>query len=153
MGKSYLITGASSGIGAATALQLTGSKEASKLTLVARNKENLEEVARKCREIDAAVEVFVLPKDLSVVKQCEEAVEEAAQKMGRLDVLISNHGGSKSAQVRELSTESFEHCLKLNLTSHFVLTKHAIPHLEKTKVSRVLLTCSTCRPVCVCVYF
>jgi NADP-dependent 3-hydroxy acid dehydrogenase YdfG len=72
-GKIVLITGASSGIGAGTATHFASLH--CKLSLVARNLDNLNKVAEECREAGAE-EVIVLSKDLSVTEQCVAAVEE-----------------------------------------------------------------------------
>ena len=75
-GKVVLITGASSGIGAGTAVHFAGLK--CRLSLVARNLENLNKVAEDCRKAGAQ-EVIVISKDLSVTEECVAAVEETVK--------------------------------------------------------------------------
>ena len=130
--KVVLITGASSGIGAGTALHFAaiGYKN---LALVARQTEELEKVAKACRG-KGAPKVLTLTKDLSMPEQCQEVIEETVKEFGgRLDVLISNAGILRKGTVRELSFEDFEMAMRVNLTASFLLTKYALPHLEKTK--------------------
>lgn len=135
MGKCFIITGGSSGIGEATALEFSKSKEFSKLVLVARNKDKLANVADQCRKINSSIEIFTLSKDLSDLQQCEEAIKESVEMMGSLDGLIGNHGFSQLSPVRDMDIQNFQNMIQLNFISNFVLTKYALPHLEKTKVS------------------
>ena len=58
-----------------------------------------------------------------------------------LDILIGNAGGAnKLANVRDFTAEDFRWTMDLNLTANFVLTKHALPHLEKTKGNIVYIS-------------
>ena len=72
-GKVVLITGASSGIGAATAIEF--AQKGCRLALVARNTEKLEKVKLECQEAGAA-EVIILPHDLSTLEHCDLALNE-----------------------------------------------------------------------------
>ncbi len=78
-GKVVLVTGASSGIGAGTAEHLASL--GCRLALVARNRERLEAVARRCAELGAP-ETFVAPHDLAKAEECVRAVEETVAKFG-----------------------------------------------------------------------
>ena len=78
-GKVILITGASSGIGAGTAVAF--AKLGCKLSLVARNEAKLKEVSAKCTEAGAE-EVFIAPHDLGNAEECVKAVEETVAKFG-----------------------------------------------------------------------
>ena len=80
-GKAILVTGASSGIGAGIAAHLASF--GTRLALVARNKEALEEVKKVCLAAGAR-EVITLSYDLGEVKNCELAVEETVQKFRRI---------------------------------------------------------------------
>ena len=71
--KVVLITGASSGIGAATAIEF--AQKGCRLALVARNTEKLEKVKLECQEAGAA-EVIILPHDLSTLEHCDLALNE-----------------------------------------------------------------------------
>ena len=75
-GKVVLVTGASSGIGAGTAVHLASL--GCKIALVARNKVKLEEVAAQCREAGSQ-EVLVCPHDLAMEQECISAVEETVK--------------------------------------------------------------------------
>jgi len=129
-GKVVLITGASSGIGAGTAVHFANL--GARLSLVARNKEKLEEVAAKCREAGAS-EVFVSPQDLSIEAQCVSAVAETVKHFGGLDVLVNSAGILQTGGVLQLSSEDYDRCMNINTRTAFLLTKESMPHLIKSK--------------------
>ena len=88
--KVVLITGSSSGIGAAIAVHLSkiGYK---KLALVARRKDRLEEVRKECLE-NGANYVLILVKDLENLKTAEEVIKETIDHFKSLDIVVSNAG-------------------------------------------------------------
>ncbi len=134
MGRNFVITGGNSGIGAATAIQLCKSGEAAKLSLIARNEEKLKKVSEECKALNDNVQIFTFAKDLTNDAQCEEAINGAAEAMTSIDVLVSNAGTTFGFMTAEdMNVEKFRKCLDINLTSHVVLTKAALPHLKKTK--------------------
>lgn len=80
-GKVVLITGASSGIGAGTAIHLASL--GCKISLVARDKSRLDAVAGQCREAGAdAKDLLVCPHDVAIHHQCVQAVQETVQNFG-----------------------------------------------------------------------
>ena len=60
-------------------------------------------------------------------------IQETVNEFGRLDVLIGNAGVGHSGQVADISLEDWDANFGVNLTANFILTKHALPHLRKTK--------------------
>src|SRR5512137_1275256 len=83
-----IITGASSGIGQALALQLAG--QGAKVVLAARRADRLEQVAVECRQ--AGGEALVVPTDVTDEAQCRALVEKTIERFGRLDMLVNNAG-------------------------------------------------------------
>ncbi|XP_075255350.1 dehydrogenase/reductase SDR family member 7-like [Convolutriloba macropyga] len=86
------ITGASSGIGEQLAYEL--SRCGSSLVLSARNKEQLERVADKCKELKCA-ECMVLPFDILSTDQHQSCLDSIVDKFGRVDILVNNAGRSQ----------------------------------------------------------
>jgi len=129
-GKVVLLTGASSGIGAGTALHF--AKLGAKLALVARNKEKLEQVANSCKEAGSP-QVFICPRDLSVEAECVAAVQQAVQHFGELDVLVNSAGILVTGSIETLSGEDYDRTMNINTRAAFVLTQQAVPHLIKNK--------------------
>ena len=131
-GKVAIITGASTGLGAASAIELA-AKGFTYLSLIARDEAKLSETKAACLEAGAA-KVLVLPKDLSKpVDVCIDIVEKTIQEFGRLDVLVNNAGVSLVKSARDIEPEDIDNLLSINLKAAMLLTKHALPHLEETK--------------------
>ncbi|XP_077967747.1 putative oxidoreductase SSP0419 [Styela clava] len=87
-GKVVIITGASSGIGAATAIEL--SKGGAKLTICGRSKERLSETAKTCKENGA--KVLEIVGDLLEFEHLEHIINKTVEKFSTIDVLINNAG-------------------------------------------------------------
>lgn len=113
-----LITGGSSGIGAAICQAFVA--EGDQVVLAQR------------RQIDADG-VHSIAADLSDAAQCQALIESTINQFSRLDVLINNAGMMKESPVSETSLEDWHDTLALNLTAPFVLTKYAFPHLAESK--------------------
>lgn len=97
--KVTVITGASSGIGAAIATHFA-SLGYKKLVLVARRKERLDQVKEECLK-NGATDVLLLEKDLSKPKEsCESIVEATITEFGQLDILICNAGRGEPMSAR-----------------------------------------------------
>lgn len=125
-----LITGASSGIGRAMALQLAAS--GARLVLSARSADALERVAVECRE--AGAEAFVVVADVSVLADCERLIREGVARYGRLDTLINNAGISMRARFDEVTDPLlFDTIMRVNYLGAAWCTFYAIPHLVKSR--------------------
>ncbi|RWL18092.1 SDR family NAD(P)-dependent oxidoreductase [Mesorhizobium sp.] len=118
-----LITGASSGIGAATAAMLARTD---RVAIVGRRAEKLGSIARETG-------VMPLAADITDPAECERIVEQTIAAFGRLDGLVLNAGVSRSARLADMPLDEWEFVIRTNLTSAFLVAKAAIPHLLKTK--------------------
>ena len=99
--KVVLITGASSGIGAALAAVLADQHSGISLVLASRNQSLLETVAVKCRQHKATV--LIVPTDLSQPAQVQSLAQQAIEHYGRLDILINNAGYGQMGAVELIS--------------------------------------------------
>ncbi|MGX1855522.1 SDR family oxidoreductase [Streptomyces sp. NPDC055299] len=120
-----LVTGASSGMGAATARAL--ARQGAALALVARRTERLEELADAIR--DQGGSCLALTADLSDTTQARRAVEEAASHFGRLDVLVNSAGYVALGAVEESNPDDLERMVDLNFTTVLHTSQAALPHL------------------------
>ncbi|GAA0424555.1 SDR family NAD(P)-dependent oxidoreductase [Streptomyces luteireticuli] len=124
-GCAVLVTGASSGIGAATARAL--AREGASLALVARRAGRLEELADAIRGYGGTC--VVVPADLGDQAQARQAVDEAARRLGRLDVLVNSAGHVARGAVEEGDPEEWRRMVDLNLTAVLHTSQAALPHL------------------------
>lgn len=130
-----IITGASDGIGAEIARQLSQQWGAQlQLALAARDREKLEAVALSCRHAQA--QVLVIPTDVGDATQCRALVAQCVQAWGGLDVLINNAGVSAHAMLSDVSTEHlqwYEDLMRVNLWGTVWCTHAALPHLKASR--------------------
>jgi short-subunit dehydrogenase len=138
-GKTVVITGASRGIGAE--LARTFAKEQAKLILVARSKGDLDKVAEECRKLGAP-EVNVFPCDLTKNDDIKSFSEAATKSMG-LDVVILNAGRSQGCTFEEIQdVDQIDHMMKLNATGVFITLHYLLPHVYKSRHSRIVVISS-----------
>jgi NADP-dependent 3-hydroxy acid dehydrogenase YdfG len=124
-GTVALVTGASSGIGAATAVSLAGL--GAKVALVARRTDRLNEVAARLRADGATA--AVITADVTSQSDADKAVAEAASELGRLDVLVNNAGVMLLGPVIDAPVEEWERMVQINLLGLLYCTHAALPHL------------------------
>ena len=130
-GKVVLITGASSGIGAATAIHL--SNLGACLSITGRNVENLQKVAEQCK----GPKPFVVPGELTNEADTKNILETTIKHYGKLNVLVNNAGILESGSIENTSLEQFDRVFNLNVRSMYHLTMLAVPHLVESKGSIV----------------
>ena len=124
-GTAALVTGASSGIGAATAAALAG--EGAAVSLVARRRERLEALAESMRVGGGAAEV--IEADVTSRPEAEAAVAKTVERFGRLDIVINNAGVMLLGPVVDAPIEEWERMVDLNLKGLLYVSHAAIPHL------------------------
>jgi short-subunit dehydrogenase len=125
-----IITGASSGIGRAMALQLAG--QGAKLVLAARRVDLLERVAAECRQL--GTEALPVQTDISDEAQCRSLVERTIEKFGRLDLLVNNAGLAVIAIFEDLpDLHLFKHTMDVNFYGNVYCCYYAIPYLKRTR--------------------
>lgn len=128
-GRVALVTGASSGIGKATARRLAGAGAA--VALVARSGDKLAELAA---EIEGrGGRALAVTADLAVEADAERAVADTVGTLGGLDVLVNAAGIIGSGTIETTGLDAFDRMMNVNLRSLFYLTKLAVPHLVARK--------------------
>jgi 7-alpha-hydroxysteroid dehydrogenase len=124
-GKVAVVTGAGRGIGAATAR--TYAEAGADLVLAARTKEQLDAVAEEIRGMGRRA--LVIPCDVNENEAVEDIVAQAMAEFGRIDVVVNNAGGSMPRPLMDTSPGYLERAFHFNVTTAFVLTKAAAPHM------------------------
>ena len=134
-GKVVLITGASSGIGAATAGALAES--GCKLALAARRKDRLEALA-----VGLATETLSLEADVTRAEDVTRMVERTAQHFGQIDVLFANAGVYIPGEVAEGDPDAWAQLMDVNIDGVLRSVRAVLPHMMAQKAGDILVTSS-----------
>jgi len=139
-GRTALITGAGSGIGRAAALKLAG--EGANIALFDLIDERTRSTEQHINEVihghSRAFDV-----DVSDPARVEQAVKEAVDLFGGIDIVFANAGiNGVLAPVDELSFEDWEKTLSINLSGTFLTVKHTVPHLKQRGGGSIIITSS-----------
>ncbi|MDX2098088.1 MAG: SDR family oxidoreductase [Leptolyngbyaceae cyanobacterium bins.59] len=131
-----LITGASTGIGAALAQTLAQHYMGIRLVLAARSKTQLETIADTCRK--AGAEVLVVPIDLSDVEQAQSLADKSLQQFGHVDVLVNNAGYGQMGPVELVPITSAQRQFQVNILGPLALAQALIPAMRDQGGGRII---------------
>lgn len=133
-----VVTGASSGIGRATAHAF--AREGARVVLGARRKEELELAAAKMRH--GGREARVVPCNVVVPQQVARLVDAAVSRWDRLDVVVANAGVGLMAPVAEMSREDFRHVLDVNVMGVFNTIQASLPKMLEQGSGTIVIVSS-----------
>lgn len=122
-----VITGASSGIGRATALEF--AKQGAVLFLIARRKEALDDLAQECIALGATPRVF--PLDITDEEAVKTVAKAAVEEFGRIDVWINNAGVSLFGRFEELPSKDIRRLLEVNLFGYLHGAHAVLPYFRE----------------------
>jgi NAD(P)-dependent dehydrogenase (short-subunit alcohol dehydrogenase family) len=125
-GRCALVTGGTAGIGRAVAQRL--ASEGASVVIVGRDQARGDSAAAKLRE--AGLDVSFVSGDVADADDCRRIVHVAAERLGRLDVLVNNAAIMAVGSVEDTSDETWDLVLRTNLTSVFRVSREAIPQLR-----------------------
>jgi NADP-dependent 3-hydroxy acid dehydrogenase YdfG len=131
-----IVTGASSGIGEATAHAFAA--EGANVALAARSEGVLKDIAADLKE-EYGAETLVVPTDVRDETAVDDLVAETVETFGGLDVLVNNAGLGRGGEVADLSTEDYRAMMDTNVDGVFYATRAALPHLEASKGNLVFV--------------
>lgn len=135
-GKVVIVTGASSGIGEATARRL--AREGCRLVLVARRAERLQVVAEGLAE-DHGVEALAFPADVARPETAEMVVEQAKASFGRVDVLVNNAGIGRLGWLERLDPEDdIRYQVEVNLLGAIWMARAALPVMQAQRGGHII---------------
>jgi ribitol 2-dehydrogenase len=134
-GKSVLVTGASSGIGRASARAF--AKEGMRVAVSARSTDRLRELVK-----ELGPDAIMLPADLTSAAETDELIRQAIAKFGRLDVLFANAGVYIAGQVADGDPAEWDKLLALNVGSVFRSINRVIPHMRANGGGDILVSSS-----------
>lgn len=122
-----LITGASSGMGEATAIRL--AREGDKIVLAARRQDRLEQVAQRVRE--AGGEPLVCATDVGQLESIQAMVRRTAETFGGIDVVFNNAGVMRVGPIETLSHADIEETIRVNVLGAIRVVKEVTPILKQ----------------------
>jgi ribitol 2-dehydrogenase len=134
-GKSVLVTGASSGIGRASAKAF--AREGMKVAVSARSTDRLLELLK-----ELGPEAIMLPADLTSPAETDDLIHQAIAKLGKLDVLFANAGVYIAGQVADGDPAEWDKLLALNVGSVFRSINRVIPHMRANGGGDILVSSS-----------
>lgn len=137
-----VVTGAGRGIGRAIATVF--ARAGCKVLIATRGREAGESVAAEIAGEGGTAVLHVC--DLAEPDACREAVEAAASGFGRLDIVVHNAGVYPICSLADMTTDTLDHTLGVNLKAAFWLTQAALPWLKQAPHPRILVTSSVTGP-------
>lgn len=127
--KVAIVTGASSGIGRATAALF--AKKGAQVVAFGRNESELNSLREETR--DAPGSIKVLLGDITETSQVDRLVSDTVDTFGRIDVLVNSAGIIKTGSIESTTLDEWDKMMNINLRSLFYLMQRCVPHLEAVK--------------------
>jgi len=139
MDKTALVTGASGGMGRATALAMAA--EGAKVSLVARREEKLQEVANKITDMGGRAQVIVA--DFQDESQVANAVTQAAEHWGgQLDILINSAGVARQSNLSDGEIQDWKDMWQINVLALAIACRTALPYMTAEQGGHIINLCS-----------
>jgi 3-oxoacyl-[acyl-carrier protein] reductase len=141
-GKAAVITGGSRGIGAAT-VKLFAQAGADVVFSYNRSREAAAQVEQEARKHGTRVEM--LKADLSRMADAKKLIQFAADRLGRLDILVANAGiwNVEDLPIEKLSEREWDEMMRVNLKSIYAVAHYAAPHMIAQRSGRIIAISST----------
>jgi 3-oxoacyl-[acyl-carrier protein] reductase len=134
-GKVALVAGASQGMGRAAALGF--AREGASVAICARGETPLNEAAQMIRQ-ETGGDVLVMAADMTKAEDIQRFVNGAAERFGRLDVIVNNAGGPPPGEFMRFTDEDWLNAFNLSFMSTMRMTRAAVPHMRKVGGGRVI---------------
>lgn len=123
-----IVTGASSGIGKATALAF--AKSGIEVALVSRSVTKLKAVAAEIEALGTQTQAKIYPVDLAIIEQVQQQIAEITNHFGSIDILVNNAGMGYTNFLKDTSLEDWQKVIDLNLTSVFQCIQGVLPQMR-----------------------
>lgn len=136
-----IITGASSGIGRATAIEIAKRDDYSNLVLIARSEKNLQETIELIGETEKVVEAICF--DMGETNKIEALIDGIYEKYGSIDVLINCAGYTEPTALLDTTLENFEKTYTVNVFSVFMLIKECVKYMKHNGYGKIINVAST----------
>ena len=130
-GKVAIVTGGGTGIGKGIARAFAA--EGARVVIASRSEQTLNEVAGELGD-----QVLAMPTDLKVESQIATLFKRTIAEMGQLDILVNNSGVFEGGPIEELSLETWQHVIDVNLTGVFLCTREAMKIMKPAGGGRII---------------
>lgn len=134
--KVVVVTGASSGIGEALVNELTS--HGARVVAAARNTAKLQQMQKSLAK--KGQEMLAVPTDVSIESDCQNLIQAAIDKYGKIDVLINNAGISMRALFEDVELDVLRRVMDVNFWGTAYCSKYALPYLQATQGSLVAVS-------------
>jgi short-subunit dehydrogenase len=140
-GKVIIVTGASSGIGEATARQF--GRDGAKVVLAARRVDRLQSLAQEIAAMGMGAETLVVQADLSKLEDIQSLINQTLDKYGRIDVLVNNAGFGRLDWLEKLDPiKDIQAQFDVNVLGVIQTTRQALPVMMKQRSGHIINMCS-----------
>lgn len=132
--KVAIVTGASSGIGRATAQSL--AKKGVRVVLGARRRDRLDELASEIQSVGGQALSFVT--DVAQRQSCEDLIRYTIEQWGRIDILVNNAGLMPLSFIKNLHVDEWDRMIDVNIKGVLYCTAAALPHMLTAKSGHIV---------------
>lgn len=140
-GKVVIVTGASSGIGEATAREF--GREGAKVVLAARRVDKLQALADEINQMGTGAETLVLQADLSKLEDIQALVSQTSEKFGRIDILVNNAGFGRLDWLENLDpVKDIQAQIDVNVMGVIQTTRQVLPVMIGQRSGSIINMCS-----------
>ncbi|MEM8828570.1 MAG: SDR family oxidoreductase [Cyanobacteria bacterium P01_G01_bin.19] len=131
-----IVTGASSGIGKATALAF--AKSGIEVALVSRSLDKLEAVAKEIKALETTSKVKIYSLDLEILERVKQQINQICLDFGSVDILVNNAGMGYTNSLYDTPLKDWQQVLDLNLTSVFQCIQGVLPHMRNRQSGTII---------------
>jgi len=128
-GKTAIVTGAGKGIG--KAIGLTFAQAGANVVFAARTQADIDAAVIEAKKY--GVQAIAIPCDVLDDAQLVALVPKTLEAFGRIDIVVNNAGGTMPKPMEQISARSFRRAMDFNITTAFLLSQAAMPHLRESK--------------------
>ncbi|HQQ63664.1 MAG TPA: glucose 1-dehydrogenase [Pseudomonadales bacterium] len=128
-GKVAIVTGGGKGIG--KAIGLAFAEAGANVVFAARTQADIDAAVVEAKK--SGIDAIAIHCDVLVDEQLQQLVDKTVAHFGRIDILVNNAGGTMPKPMEKISANSFRRALDFNVTSAFLLSQYALPHLRASK--------------------
>ena len=133
--KTAIVTGGSTGVGKAIALELASN--GAHVLITARNEDRLKRAAEEIRQ-HTNTQIIAIPSNVSAKETPSKLVQEAISQFGRVDILVNNAGRAHPGGLMDTDDEDWEDMIGVKINALVRLCRETIPHMRKNSWGRII---------------